>query len=189
FRTTGRGVQGVIALKIMDKTGPLAAAVVTAEDVSEIMVGSAKAMVYRTSIKEIRTLGRVTQGVQVMNKLEADDKVISMSAFKERSWEEDEPPEPSKPAARETAKAAERGKATAAAKTAPKASAAPKVAKATESGKTTKPTASPKAPTAPKSAKASTAGRKPAGAQLKLELPPDEPSPGKGGASGGRKKR
>ena len=197
FRTTGRGVQGVIALKIMDKTGPLAAAVVTAEDVEEIMVGSAKAMVYRTSIKEIRTLGRNTQGVQVMNKLAPDDQVISMSAFKERSWEEEEAPEPPKPAARKTAakpapkatKAADGGKATAAAKTAPKASAAPKAAKAPGSGKTTKPAASGKAPTAPKSAKASTDGRKPASAQLKMELPPDEPSPGKDGASGGRKKR
>ncbi|MCH7607110.1 MAG: DNA gyrase subunit A [Chloroflexi bacterium] len=216
FRTTGRGVQGVIALKIMDKTGPLAAAVVTAEDVEEIMVGSAKAMVYRTSIKEIRTLGRNTQGVQVMNKLAPDDQVISMSAFKERSWEEEEAPEPPKPAAGKTAakpapkatkaadggkattaaksapkatKAADGGKATTASKTAPKASAAPKSAKATESGKTTKPAASPKAPTAPKSAKASTDGRKSASSQLKMELPPDEPASGKDGASGGRKKR
>ena len=88
FRTTGRGVQGVIALKISDKSGPLAAAVVTGPDVEEIMVGSAKAMVYRTAIKEIRTLGRNTQGVQVMTKLAPGDQVISMSAFKERSWED-----------------------------------------------------------------------------------------------------
>ena len=108
FRKTGRGVQGVIALKIMDKTGPLAAAVVTAEDVEEIMVGSAKAMVYRTHIKEIRTLGRNTQGVQVMNKLAPDDQVISMSAFKERSWEKEQE-EPSKAPARKTTKAAKSG--------------------------------------------------------------------------------
>jgi DNA gyrase subunit A len=87
FRTTGRGVQGVIALKITDKTGPIAAAVITGPDVEEVMVGSAKAMVYRTAIKEIRTLGRVTMGVQVMTKLRPDDQVISMSAFKERSFE------------------------------------------------------------------------------------------------------
>ena len=88
FRKTGRGVQGVIALKITDKTGPLAAAVITGPDVEEVMVGSAKAMVYRTAIKEIRTLGRNTQGVQVMTKLQANDNVISMSAFKERSWDD-----------------------------------------------------------------------------------------------------
>jgi DNA gyrase subunit A len=88
FRTTGRGVQGVIALKITDKTGPIAAAVITGPDVEEVMVGSAKAMVYRTAIKEIRTLGRVTQGVQVMTKLSSEDQVISMSAFKERDLDE-----------------------------------------------------------------------------------------------------
>jgi DNA gyrase subunit A len=90
FRKTGRGVQGVIALKITDKTGDIAAAVVTGPDVEEVMVGSSKAMVYRTAIKEIRTLGRNTQGVQVMTKLQGDDHVMSMSAFKERSWEEAE---------------------------------------------------------------------------------------------------
>ena len=90
FRKTGRGVQGVIALKITDKTGDIAAAVVTGPDVEEVMVGSSKAMVYRTAIKEIRTLGRNTQGVQVMTKLPAGDRVMSMSAFKERSWEEAE---------------------------------------------------------------------------------------------------
>lgn len=89
FRTTGRGAQGVIALKITDKTGPMAAAVVVGPDFDEVMVGSAKAMVYRTRIKEIRTLGRATQGVMVMTKLQSDDQVISISAFKEGAVEEE----------------------------------------------------------------------------------------------------
>jgi DNA gyrase subunit A len=88
FRITGRNVQGVIAMKITDKTGPIAAAVVTGPDVEEIMVGSQKAMVFRTPIMEIRSMGRATQGVQVMTKLSEDDRVISMSAFKERTWED-----------------------------------------------------------------------------------------------------
>jgi len=52
------------------------------------MVGSAKAMVYRTRLDEIRSLGRNTQGVKIMTKLADGDRVISMSAFRERSWEE-----------------------------------------------------------------------------------------------------
>jgi len=94
FRKTGRGVQGVISLKISDKTGDIAAAVITGPEVEEVMVGSAKAMVYRTAIKEIRTLGRNTQGVQVMTKLGSADRVISMSAFKERAFDEDLEPDP-----------------------------------------------------------------------------------------------
>jgi DNA gyrase subunit A len=101
FRKTGRGVQGVIALKISDKTGDIAAAVITGPEVEEVMVGSAKAMVYRTAIKEIRTLGRNTQGVQVMTKLGAADQVISMSAFKERAFDEGLEPDPT-PAPRAT---------------------------------------------------------------------------------------
>jgi hypothetical protein len=46
------------------------------------------AMVYRTRIDEIRRLGRATQGVMVMTKLGPKDQVISMSAFKERAFED-----------------------------------------------------------------------------------------------------
>ena len=90
FRTTERGAQGVIALNINDKTGDMAAAVVISQGVEEVMVGSAKAMVYRTRIKEIRSLGRTTQGVKVMTKLQDDDQVISMSAFKTGEFEDDD---------------------------------------------------------------------------------------------------
>ncbi|MXY59860.1 MAG: DNA gyrase subunit A [Chloroflexi bacterium] len=88
FRTTGRNTQGVIAMKITDKTGPIAGAVITGSDDEEIIVGSRNAMVYRTSLADIRTLGRITQGVKVMTKLAEDDVVISMSAFRERTWED-----------------------------------------------------------------------------------------------------
>ncbi|MDE2764824.1 MAG: hypothetical protein OXI25_00125, partial [Chloroflexota bacterium] len=90
FRTTERGAQGVIALNINEKTGPMAAAVVISQGVEEVMVGSAKAMVYRTRIKEIRSLGRATQGVKVMTKLHDDDQVISISAFKTGEFEDDD---------------------------------------------------------------------------------------------------
>jgi len=88
FRTTGRNTQGVIAMKITEKTGPIAGAVITGSDDEEIIVGSRNAMVYRTSLADIRTLGRITQGVKVMTKLAEDDVVISMSAFRERTWED-----------------------------------------------------------------------------------------------------
>ena len=88
FRTTGRNAQGVYAMKITEKTGPIAGAVVTGSDDEEIMVGSRNAMIYRTSLAEIRTLGRIAQGVKIMTKLAEGDVVISMSAFRERTWED-----------------------------------------------------------------------------------------------------
>lgn len=89
FRKTGRGVQGVIALRITDKTGGLAGAVVTGADVEEVMIGTAKAQVYRTPIRDIKTLGRNTQGVIVI-KPSGDDHVISISAYRERAWDDDQ---------------------------------------------------------------------------------------------------
>ena len=88
FRTTGRNTQGVIAMRITEKTGPIAGAVITGSDDEEIIVGSRNAMVYRTSLADIRTIGRIAQGVKVMTKLTEDDVVISMSAFRERTWED-----------------------------------------------------------------------------------------------------
>ena len=91
FRMTGRNVQGVIALRVTEKTGPMAAAVVTGPDVEEVMVGSAKAMVFRTSISEIQTIGRIAQGVKVMTRLADGDRVMSVSAFKEGAWQDAAP--------------------------------------------------------------------------------------------------
>ena len=97
FRTTGRNAQGVYAMKITEKTGPIAGAVVTGSDDEEIMVGSRNAIIYRTSLAEIRTLGRIAQGVKIMTKLADDDVVISMSAFRERTWEDFESLPPVQP--------------------------------------------------------------------------------------------
>ncbi len=112
FRVTGRDAKGVIAQSITDKTGPIAAAVVVGPDIEEVIVGSAKAMVYRTRIMEIRTIGRTTQGSKVMTKLSDDDLVISMSAFKTGDWDEDvETPTLAAPAKPKTPAKASRGKA------------------------------------------------------------------------------
>ena len=92
FPVQGRLGQGVIATRITEKSGPVAAAVVVPEDIEEVMVGSSKAMVFRTRLAEIRRLGRTTQGVQVMTKLGAEDHVISVSAFTEREEEAEQAP-------------------------------------------------------------------------------------------------
>ena len=70
---------------------------VTGADDEEIMVGSRNAIIYRTSLAEIRTLGRIAQGVKIMTKLADDDVVISMSAFRERTWEDFESLPPVQP--------------------------------------------------------------------------------------------
>ena len=93
FPLQGRLGHGVIATRITDKSGPVAAAVVVTEEIEEVIVGTRKAMVFRTPLSEIPRLGRATQGVMVMDpkKLASDDRIISVSTLIERE-EEKEPP-------------------------------------------------------------------------------------------------
>jgi DNA gyrase subunit A len=77
-----RGGHGVRAFRITEKSGAVAAAHIVAE-CQEIIVGSAKAMVIRTPLVEIPSLGRNTQGVMVMRKLAPDDRVVSVACLNE----------------------------------------------------------------------------------------------------------
>ena len=66
YRRQGRGGSGIKTLNITRKTGALAAAQVIA-DSDQVYVVSEKAQVLRTSLSEIRSTGRATQGVRVFN--------------------------------------------------------------------------------------------------------------------------
>jgi DNA gyrase subunit A len=71
YRLTARAGKGVINLKISDKTGE----VITSQGVKEsdsIIVTTAKGMVIRTNVKDIRIMGRATQGVRIIKLHEGD---------------------------------------------------------------------------------------------------------------------
>ena len=85
-----RGGQGVRAFRITEKSGDVAAAHIVAE-CQEIIVGSAKAIVIRTPLTEIPSLGRNTQGVMVMRKLAPDDRVVSVACLNEGKTPEKAP--------------------------------------------------------------------------------------------------
>ncbi|MCX6748043.1 MAG: DNA gyrase subunit A [Candidatus Pacearchaeota archaeon] len=76
YRLTGRACKGVINLKVSDKTGEVVNSVSAAEKDS-IIVTTAKGMVIRTSVKEIRVMSRATQGVRIV-KLQDQDKVVDL---------------------------------------------------------------------------------------------------------------
>lgn len=66
YRTQGRGGSGVMTMKITDKNGPVVAVrQVTEED--ELIVASSHGKVIRTRIAEISEVGRVAQGVRLIN--------------------------------------------------------------------------------------------------------------------------
>ena len=76
YRKTGRAGKGIINLKVTDKTGNVVGSV-SVNDKDSIIVTTTKGMVIRTSMKDLRVMGRATQGVHVV-KLKEGDKVADL---------------------------------------------------------------------------------------------------------------
>ena len=71
YRITKRGGKGVYTVKTSDKSGKLIA-MMEVVDGDELVIISTQGMVIRQSVKDIRIMGRVTQGVRVIRLNEAD---------------------------------------------------------------------------------------------------------------------
>ena len=80
YRRQGRGGSGIKTLNITRRTGNVAAAEVIA-DSDEVYVVSKKAQVLRTSLSEIRSVGRATQGVTIF-KPQPGDSVSSIACVR-----------------------------------------------------------------------------------------------------------
>jgi DNA gyrase subunit A len=71
YRLTHRGGKGVITVKANAKIGKMIA-MMEANDSDELVIISTKGMVIRQSMKDIRIMGRATQGVRVIRLKEGD---------------------------------------------------------------------------------------------------------------------
>ena len=71
YRTQGRGGSGIKTMSVTRRTGKVASAEVIA-DSDEVYVVSEQAQVIRTSLSEIRSTGRATQGVRIFNPKQGD---------------------------------------------------------------------------------------------------------------------
>ena len=77
----GRGTQGMIAIQTSARNGKVVAAtLVSVED--EIMLIGTSGVLIRTRVKEIREMGRTTQGVTLMN-MEKGEKLAGLSRIAE----------------------------------------------------------------------------------------------------------
>jgi len=76
YRKTARGGKGVINVKVSEKTGDVVTTV-SVNDNDSIIISTAKGMAIRTSLKNIRIMGRATQGVKVV-KLQQGDYVTDL---------------------------------------------------------------------------------------------------------------
>jgi len=81
YRITKRGGKGVITVKTTDKVGKLIA-LMGVVDKDELVIITNKGMVIRQAVKNLRVMGRNTQGVRVINLKDGDSiadiaKVVS----------------------------------------------------------------------------------------------------------------
>ncbi|KAA0265137.1 MAG: DNA gyrase subunit A, partial [Chlorobiota bacterium] len=77
YRVTNRGGKGVITVKTTDKTGKLMA-MMELNDNDELVCMTSGGMVIKMSAKDIRTMGRNTQGVRVIN-LKDNDSITDIA--------------------------------------------------------------------------------------------------------------
>jgi len=81
YRKTARAGKGVKNLKVTDKTGDIVTTV-SVNPTDSIIITTAKGMVIRTSLKNIRVMGRATQGVRIV-RLAPGDNVTDLIKVQE----------------------------------------------------------------------------------------------------------
>ena len=81
-----RGTQGMIAIQTTARNGKVVAATLVTED-DEIMLITDGGVLIRTRVKEIREMGRATQGVTLIN-LDEGQKLIGIESIQESEGED-----------------------------------------------------------------------------------------------------
>ena len=76
YRKTARAGKGVINLKVTDRTGDVVTTI-SVDSKDSIIITTAKGLVMRTSLKNIRVMGRAAQGVRIV-KLGVGDSVTDL---------------------------------------------------------------------------------------------------------------
>jgi DNA gyrase subunit A len=93
YRVTGRGGLGVKNVEVTDKNGAVVA-ITQIHANEELLVMTEWGKILRTPANEIRTIGRATQGVRLME-LEGEDKIVSVALVEATTSDEPagEPPQ------------------------------------------------------------------------------------------------
>jgi DNA gyrase subunit A len=76
YRVTNRGGKGVKTLSVTEKTGELVAILGVTND-DDLMIINKSGVTIRTSLDELRTMGRATQGVRLIS-LKGKDEIAAV---------------------------------------------------------------------------------------------------------------
>lgn len=88
YRITNRGGKGVMAMNVTDKTGKLVA-IKDVDDTMDVMIINKSGITIRLSMKDLRVLGRVTQGVRLIN-IGDKDEIASVAKINYIPGDEEE---------------------------------------------------------------------------------------------------
>jgi DNA gyrase subunit A len=86
YREQGRGGKGIINLRVSAKTGDVVG-VLEVEPTDHVILISQEGKLIRIAVEGLRSIGRSTQGVKVMD-LEGEDTLVAMAKVVEREEEE-----------------------------------------------------------------------------------------------------
>jgi DNA gyrase subunit A len=92
YRSQGRGGKGIISIRTTPKNGNAVAVLQVMED-GELMMMTAEGKIIRLRIRDIRQIGRNTQGVRLIG-LDPNDRVVGVTTLAEKADTEDVPDEP-----------------------------------------------------------------------------------------------
>ena len=88
YRITNRGGKGVKTLNITDKTGKLVS-IKSVSDDNDLMIINKSGITIRLNISDIRTMGRATQGVRLINLDKRNDEIASVCKVDSQEEEND----------------------------------------------------------------------------------------------------
>lgn len=86
YRTQTRAGKGIYTIKVTERNGPVVSIMQVAED-DHLMVLTSAGKVMRFTVSEVGIIGRLTQGVRLMN-LEDGEKIISVARIAQVEGEE-----------------------------------------------------------------------------------------------------
>ena len=75
YRKTRRGAKGVINIKTTERNGQVVS-VIGVNDTDEVLFISAKGIILRTDLSQVREIGRATQGIRLI-RLDDNDQVVA----------------------------------------------------------------------------------------------------------------
>ena len=90
-----RGGMGVINIKVTDKNGKVAGIAHVVDD-DQLLLITEQGMIIRTRVRDLRSMGRSTQGVKVIN-VEETDRVVAAVKLVEKEQGDETAAEPTPP--------------------------------------------------------------------------------------------